>query len=185
MKTIYILIFLLATTAFSIESIRTKSQTGSQMISSSTSMLVQMEATLTEAYSILKKTRKEKDVIKLNCVNESITKIKGLLKRSKDDLISLQESVSKDDMKASNYYFTKISLASDNIKQGGVEVLSCTGTITIEMTPVVGVTVEELVVEKDYVENNNSQTSPSPIGEDDENNSNTVELSPIQASPYF
>jgi len=180
MKIIYILIFLLATAAFSLENdAKTPALSSSQMISKSTSMVTQMEATLTEAYSILKKTRNEKDVIKLNCVNESISKIKGLLKRSKDDLISLQEAVSKDDAKSSNYYYTKISLANDNIKQAGMEVLSCSGTITIEMTPVVGMTVEELVVETNYIEDASEITSNS------NNESSKVELTPMQVSPYF
>lgn len=180
MKIIYILIILLSTTLFSFEDNQEKEilkLSNQEKLSKATSMISKMDSSLSEAYSILKKTRKEKDVIKLNCVNESISKIKGLLKRSKDDSMSLQEAISKDDTKSSNYYFTKISLASNNIKQYSIEVLSCSGTITIEADPVVGISVEDLIVEKDYLEvNENSST--------DEINSN-VKLEPIQVSPYF
>ena len=147
-----------------------------QKISKASAMISKMEATLNDAYSILKKTRKEKDVVKLNCVNESIRKIKGLLKRSKDDFINLQESIAKADTKSINYYYTKISLASGNIKQAGVEALSCTGTITIEAHPVIDVTVEELVVNNDYSDDD------APVSFEKVSN---VELEPILASPYF
>jgi len=181
MKFLYIFILLFTVTVFSFENNEEKEiakLTNSQKVSKASSMIATMESTLKEAYTILKRTRKEKDLIKLNCVNESIKKIKGLLKRSKDDSINLQEAISKDDNKSTNYYYTKISLASGNIKQAGIETLSCTGTVTIEMTPVVGVSVEDLVVEKDYVEENNGDLTIEEV-------KSNVELEPVLASPYF
>jgi len=142
-------------------------------------MIASMESVLSDAYNILKRTRKEKDIVKLNCVNESIRKIKGLLKRSKEDLMSLQEAVAKDDKKSSNYYYTKILLANDNIKQASVEVLSCEGTITIETEgeedkPKLYVKFEGIVVDEDYVDNTQFEQGDLNIS-----------LEPVEASPYF
>ena len=149
-----------------------------QKVSKATQMISSMESVLNDAYAILKKTRKEKDIVKLNCVNESIRKIKGLLKRSKEDMMSLQEAIAKDDKKSSNYYYTKITLANDNIKQASIEVLSCEGTITIETDgdaekPVLKFKVEGLVVDKDYVEDTEFEQN------------NNLSLEPVEASPYF
>ncbi len=181
MKYIYILLILLSTLLFSFENeqeAKIAKLSSSQKISTATAMISKMGGSLKEAYNILKKTRKEKDIIKLNCVNESIKKIKGLLKRSKEDLMSLQESIAKDDAKSANYYYTKITLANQNIKQASVEALSCEGTITIEAkdnnVPSLDVSVEDLVVEKSYVDDIDFQIQESK-----------VDLEPIQASPYF
>lgn len=179
MKYIYILLILLSTILFSFENeqeAKIAKLSSTQKISTATAMISKMEGTLKDAYNILKKTRKEKDIIKLNCVNESIKKIKGLLKRSKDDSMSLQEAIAKDDAKSANYYYTKITLANENIKQSRVEALSCEGTITIEAkdTPSLKVSIEELVVEKSYVDDVDFQIQESK-----------VDLEPIQASPYF
>ena len=179
MKYIYILLILLSTILFSFENdqeAKIAKMSTQQKISSANSMLSKMEGALKEAYGILKKTRKEKDVIKLNCVNESIKKIKGLLKRSKEDSMSLQEAVAKDDIKSANYYYTKITLANENIKQASVEALSCEGTITIDPKdkPSLKFSVEELVVEESYVDDVDFQIQESK-----------VDLEPIQASPYF
>jgi len=182
MRYVYILLLLLSTILFSFENdqeAKISKLSSSQKIENANSMVSKMSTSLKEAYNILKKTRKEKDVIKLNCVNESIRKIKGLLKRSKDDLISMQESISKDDGKSSNYYYTKISLANENIKQASIEVLSCQGTITIESeegAPSLEVSIEELIVEENY----NIEDLDLKISD-----STNVKLEPIQASPYF
>ena len=43
----------------------------------------------------LEEARSEKDVLKLNCVNEKLTQIKGLLRVVQQSDVSLQEAVAK------------------------------------------------------------------------------------------
>jgi hypothetical protein len=174
----YILLILMSTILFSFDNDQEKDiqkLSSEQKVTKANSMISKMEGSLKEAYIILKKTRKEKDVIKLNCVNDSIRKISGLLKRSKDDSINLQESIAKDDPKSINYYYTKISLANENIKQASIEALSCSGTITIESNPVVDISIEELVVENNYLDDDYEVYKQE----------SNVDLTPLSASPYF
>src|SRR5450432_4101296 len=66
-----------------------------QKISRSATDVAQMRATLKVVLGKLEEARNTKDVVKLNCVNEKLTQVKGLLRISEQSDVALQEAVSQ------------------------------------------------------------------------------------------
>src|SRR5258707_1207853 len=56
-----------------------------------------MRGWLKEVLKRLEEARKEKDVVKLNCVKEKLTQLKGLVRVAEQSEIALQEDVAKGD----------------------------------------------------------------------------------------
>ncbi len=147
-----------------------------EKVDSANSFITGMEKDLDNAYKLLKKTRKEKDIVKLNCVSDNVTQIKALLKRSKDDSINLTEAISQNEEKSIQHYFAKIYLAHKTIQQANISLLACSGTIVaFGESKDVEITIDELLVDEDYSDENDIVTLGSNYSSDE----------PIQISPYF
>ena len=106
--------------------------------------LNEMNGILDKVLAILKETRKEKDVIKLNCVNDKLTAIKGLIKVSEMGNISFKEAIVKDDKSTIENEITKISISYQKIKQLQAEAEACIG----EMAVYTGETKVEVEMDK-------------------------------------
>ncbi len=142
----------------------------------SSKYISEMEGILKSGYEVLKKTRKEKDVLKLNCVNDNIIQMKALIARSKGDSMSLTEAISSSDEKSASHHFAKIYLAYQTVQQSNISLISCTGSIiTYAEQKEFDIQVEELLIDKDYVEEHSSQFYDL----------NYLDNSPFSASPYF
>jgi hypothetical protein len=76
--------------------------------------LNRMKNALKHVLSKTEEARNEKDVVKLNCVNEKLTQIKGLLKVAEQADISLHELLSNKDPGAESE-FTKIGIARTKV----------------------------------------------------------------------
>jgi hypothetical protein len=100
---------------------------GSEQIKQSDRFLKRMKAHLRRGFELLEQARTEKDIVKLNCVNERLASIKGLLKISEQADIALQEAVSRRDKESGDHEFTKISIAYQKVESLGVEVENCAG----------------------------------------------------------
>jgi hypothetical protein len=90
-----------------------------------------MKETLKRMLALLEEARGAKDVVKLNCVNEKLTQVKGLVRISEQAEIGMQEAVSQRDNEVSNHEFTKISLASHRSEQLRADTESCVGELAI------------------------------------------------------
>src|SRR3712207_3512961 len=67
-----------------------------------------MREVLRDVLGKLEEARRAKDVVKLNCVNEKLTQIKGLLRISEQADVALQEAVSQRDTTSSEHEYTKV-----------------------------------------------------------------------------
>ncbi|MBN2695647.1 hypothetical protein JXR93_13380 [bacterium] len=170
-------IFFIAITIFGAQNdIDINSLSATDKTSMSSKYISEMEDILKSGYSILKKTRKEKDILKLNCVNDNITQMKALIARSKGDSISLKEALSSSDEKSASHHFAKIYLAYQTVQQSNISLVSCTGSIiTYAEQKDIEIQVEELLIERDYVEEHKSQFYDISF----------LDNSPFSASPYF
>ncbi len=65
----------------------------------------------------LEEARDSKDVVKLNCVNEKLTQIKGLLRIAEQADIALQEAVAKRETSGAQHEYTKVAIANDKVRQ--------------------------------------------------------------------
>ena len=88
-----------------------------------------MRLVLKEVLGKLEEARNSKDVVKLNCVNEKLTQIKGLLRISEQSDIALQEAAAKKEATATEHEYTKVSIAGVKVNQLRAEAEECIGQL--------------------------------------------------------
>lgn len=90
--------------------------------------LEKMKAALKGVLSRVEDARNEKDVVKLNCVNEKLTQLKGLLKVAEQSDIALHEAIANKDGGA-DAEFTRIGVARTKIDALRSEADQCIGQL--------------------------------------------------------
>ena len=91
----------------------------------------------------LEEARNSKDVVKLNCVNEKLTQIKGLLRISEQSDIGLQEAVAKKESTTAEHEYTKVSIAVVKVNQLSAEAEECIGQLAFRTDENATTEVEE------------------------------------------
>jgi hypothetical protein len=104
--------------------------------------LEQMRGVLKDVLKRLEEARNEKDVVKLNCVNEKLTQIKGLLKIAEQSDVALQESIAQGDEGSAQHEFAKVSIAKQKVDQLRAEAEQCIGQLAYVVDEKTQVTVE-------------------------------------------
>ena len=104
--------------------------------------LNRMKQVLKQVIGRLEEARNEKDIVRLNCVNEKLTQIKGLLKVSEQADIALQEAVARHD-EAADTEFQKIGIARAKVDQLRAEVEECIGQLAFAVDEKTIVEVEQ------------------------------------------
>jgi hypothetical protein len=77
----------------------------------------------------LEEARNSKDVVKLTCVNEKLTQIKGLLRISEQSDVALQEAVARRESQTADHEFTKVTIARSKVDQLRAEAEQCMGQL--------------------------------------------------------
>ena len=85
-----------------------------QKLEKSAESIDRMKGVLRAVLGRVEEARNEKDVVKLNCVNEKLTQIKGLLKVAEQSDIALHEAISTKDPAAESE-FAKIGIARTKV----------------------------------------------------------------------
>ncbi|MEN9797817.1 MAG: hypothetical protein RL653_1513 [Pseudomonadota bacterium] len=88
-----------------------------------------MKDVLKDSLKKLQEARASNDVVKLNCVNEKLTQIKGLLRISEQADVALQESVARREAAAADHEFNKVTIAAQKVDQLRTEAESCIGQL--------------------------------------------------------
>lgn len=104
--------------------------------------LGRMKQVLKQVIGRLQDARNEKDIVRLNCVNEKLTQIKGLLKVSEQSDIAMQEAVARRDESA-EADFQKIGIARAKVDQLRSEVEECIGQLAFAVDEKTTVEVEQ------------------------------------------
>ncbi|MCC6336308.1 MAG: hypothetical protein IT380_20270 [Myxococcales bacterium] len=91
--------------------------------------VTKMRSALKDVLTKLEEARNSKDVVKLNCVNEKLTQIKGLLRISETSDVQLQEAVAKRETATAEHEFTKVSIARGKVDQLRAEAEECIGQL--------------------------------------------------------
>ncbi|MCA9538064.1 MAG: hypothetical protein KC620_04215 [Myxococcales bacterium] len=112
-----------------------------------------MRGTLSVANERLATAKENRDIIQVNCVNEKLTAIKGLLRISEQAFTSLGEAAAQKDAELINHEYTKISIAALRVESFRVEVEACIG----EASQYTGETQIDLSVSPDIREDDPSQ----------------------------
>ncbi len=120
--------------------------------------LDRMRQVLKQVAGRLEEARTEKDIVRLNCINEKLTQIKGLLKVSEQADIALQESVARRD-EAADAEFQKIAIARAKVDQLRAESEECMGQLAFAVDEKTTVEVEQ---PKDLPDQDQTQREPPP-----------------------
>ncbi|HVP61349.1 MAG TPA: hypothetical protein VMT11_12355 [Myxococcaceae bacterium] len=113
-----------------------------EKLSRSNAAVSRMRSVLSEVLGRLEEARATKDVVKLNCVNEKLTQIKGLLRISEQSDVALQEAVSKKDATAAEHEYSKVSIAKNKVEQLRSEAEQCIGQLAFRTDENLTVEVE-------------------------------------------
>lgn len=104
--------------------------------------LDRMKQVLKQIIGRLEEARSERDIVRLNCVNEKLTQVKGLLKVSEQADIALQEAVARRDQAADAEY-QKIAIARAKVDQLRAETEECMGQLAFAVDEKTTVEVEQ------------------------------------------
>lgn len=102
-----------------------------------------MREVLRDVLGKLEEARRAKDVVKLNCVNEKLTQIKGLLRISEQADMALHEAVSNRESTSSEHEYTKVMIAQQKVSQLRTEAEKCIGQLAFRADENMSVEVEE------------------------------------------
>lgn len=104
--------------------------------------IARMKAALKQVLGRAEQARNEKDVVKLNCVNEKLTQIKALIKVAEQADIALHESIAtKDNGGAAE--FSKIAIARTKIDGLRADSEQCVGQLAYMVDEKTTVEVEQ------------------------------------------
>jgi len=100
----------------------------------SAATVTKMRETLKVVLQKLTEARESKDVVRLNCVNEKLTQIKGFIKIGEQADLALQEAVAKQDSGEADHEFTKVEVAGQHVAQLRADAEACIGQVAYEGT---------------------------------------------------
>ncbi|MBI5498279.1 MAG: FecR domain-containing protein [Deltaproteobacteria bacterium] len=89
--------------------------------------LTEMRNSLRTAVELVGQARKQKDIVRLNCLNERVTQMKGVLKVAEDANVALQEASGGGDLDSVRSQYTKIAKAQERVGQLRVQAQNCVG----------------------------------------------------------
>ncbi|MBS2027976.1 MAG: hypothetical protein JST54_08750 [Deltaproteobacteria bacterium] len=129
-------------------------------VSHSAAIIAKMRDTLKVVLQKLTEAREAKDVVRLNCVNEKLTQIKGFIKIGEQADLGLQEAVAKTDSGAADHEFTKVEIAGQRVAQLRADAEACIGEIAWNGTE--GQTKVDVTEPADLPVASTSPAPPSP-----------------------
>lgn len=121
--------------------------------------LTRMQETLNYVTVLSDRARKEKDIIKLNCVNDKLIQIKGTLRLAEQFRDALRMAANSGDENARNHEFSKLTITYQKVVVLQQEAEACAG----EEIAYVGATRVELDVDPEITQSDPTVTSPSPF----------------------
>ena len=113
-----------------------------EKIRRSSEALQRMGQVLKDVLAKLEEARNTKDVVKLNCVNEKLTQVKGLLRISEQSDVALQEAVAKREASGADHEYTKVTIARQKVDQLRAESEECIGQLAFRTDENLTVEVE-------------------------------------------
>lgn len=100
-----------------------------EKLKSSSDSVAVMRTALKDVLQKLEEARNTKDVVKLTCVNEKLTQIKGLLRISEQSDVALQEAIARRETQTADHEFRKVQIARSKVDQLRAEAEQCMGQL--------------------------------------------------------
>jgi preprotein translocase subunit SecF len=86
-----------------------------------------MQETQRRVQSLQTKAKKDKDMVKLNCVNDKLAQLQGHMKVTDQSMSSLQLAMAKSDDTARQHEFTRVTILYQKVVTLGTEAEQCIG----------------------------------------------------------
>ena len=118
--------------------------TPQETIAQSKDYYKKMQETQRRVTQLQSKAKKDKDMVKLNCVNDKLTQLKGHMTVADQSLSTLSVDVAKGDDGARQHEFTRITILYQKVVTLGTEAEQCIGedvsyvgptTVDVEIDP--------------------------------------------------
>ncbi|MBW2736275.1 MAG: hypothetical protein JRH20_28135 [Deltaproteobacteria bacterium] len=118
--------------------------TVAEQLTQSQNYLTKMKVVQARAEKLAKRARTDKDLIKLNCVNDKLIRIKGSLRVAEGNGNTLRIAASRNDDGARNHEFSKLTILFQKVTVLGQEAEACIGEeityvgkakVTVEIDP--------------------------------------------------
>jgi hypothetical protein len=107
------------------------SLTDKQKLERAAEKIEQVRSQLGSVVEMLKSVRDdERDIIKINCINEKLAAIKGFVKVSEQSYLNLERAVNESDSEAAKHHYTLISVAHQRVLRLVEEARLCTGEVS-------------------------------------------------------
>lgn len=87
----------------------------------------EMESVEQRILALQKIAQKQKDIIKLNCVNDKLDKIKGHISVANQAMSGLSEAVTKNDTDAREHEYTRMTILNQKVQVLRAEAENCIG----------------------------------------------------------
>lgn len=133
--------------------------TASEQLAQAENYLLKMKSTQGEVDKLAKKARSDKDIIKLNCVNDKLIQIKGNLNLAERTRDALKVAAARNDDGARNHEFAKLTITFQKVTVLGQEAEACIG----EDIAFVGATKVEIEVDPDITKEDPTEEPPPPL----------------------
>lgn len=101
--------------------------TAGEQLSQSRVYIAKMRTILIRVQKLAKKARSDKDLIKLNCVNDKLVRIKGNLRLAEHLESNLKTAAARNDAGARNHEFSKLTITYQKVTVLGQEADACIG----------------------------------------------------------
>jgi len=112
------------------------------LMKKATDHVSRVKSALKQVLSRVEEARNEKDIVKLNCVNEKLAQIKQILSVAEGAEIALQEAIAKSDAGADAEY-SKIAIARGKADQLRAEAEECIGQLAFVVDEKTSVEVQQ------------------------------------------
>jgi hypothetical protein len=143
--------------------------TGTEMQGNADGLLAKMREVLKRVVEVRGIAKRQKDIIKLNCVNDKLLQVKQLLNIAESSRTNLDASIADNDESGRYDYYTNIVYSHDQTLALGAEAENCIGEDLSYLGP------SETTVEGGDEPDDPTQTEDPDFPE--------VELPPAQSSP--
>jgi hypothetical protein len=121
-----------------------KTMTLDQLVTAAEAMMNSMNETMKSGFEMIKDARGKQDLQRMNCLNEAMSGLKGLMRISEQNMMDLQDKVARKDIEGARHEFVKISIASSKAKEIDTQLKACGGPSAE------GIFEVEPIIEKDF-----------------------------------
>lgn len=129
-----------------------KNKTNSQLLEEAENAVKMMQDIVKKALDRYKEAREENDIGQMKCINENLSSLKGYLKLSEQNFVSLREKETMQDRAGAENEYVKIMLAFEKMTELDARVKGCGGPSAegiIEGKPMVSKDFDDDLPEED------------------------------------